>query len=58
MNFTKVAYVIPNKAITNSCVEHENGLSLPPPIQLQLSKPASVTISLVITIEEQGTQSK
>ena len=58
MNFTKDAYIIPNKPTTNSCTEHENGLSLPPPIQIQLSKPASVEISLVVTVKEQGTQSK
>ena len=58
MNFTKDVYVIPNKPTTNSCVEHENSLSLPPPIQIQLSKPASVAISLVVTVREQSTQSK
>ena len=58
VNFTKDVYIIPNKPITNSCVEHEDSLSLPAAIQIQLSKPASVAVSLIVSVMEQGIQSK
>ena len=58
VNFTKDVYIVPNKLKTNSCVESEDGLSLPPLIQVQLNKPASVVVSLVVTVNKQGTQSK
>lgn len=58
MNFTKDVYIIPNKPTTNSCIEHEDSLPLPPAVQIQLNKPASVAISLMVTVKEWGTQSE
>ena len=48
---------MPNVPINSSCVR-EHSLPLPPAIQLQFNKPASVEVSVNITVKGEDMQCK
>ena len=56
--FTQSVYIVPNAPINDSCVREEHSLPLPPAIQLQLNKPASVVIPINVTVKGEDTQCK
>ena len=58
VSFTQNLYVVPNPPMNSSCVGEEYSPPLPPAIQLQLNKPASVTIPVNITVKGEDTQCK
>ena len=58
VSFTQNLYTVANPPMNTSCVKEEHSLPLPPAIQLQLNKPAPVTIPVNITVKGEDTQCK
>jgi len=54
--FTQNLYSIPNAPENTSCVTKENSLPLLPPVQLKLDKPASVEVSVNVTVKGEDLQ--
>ena len=51
-------YTIPRAPVNDSCVREAHSLQLPPPVQLQLNKPASVELTVNVTVKGEDTQCK
>ena len=47
---------MPNASENSSCVRDEHSLPLPPAVQLQLNKPASVVITVNLTVKGEDTK--
>ena len=56
--FTESSYTVPNASVNGSCVRDEHSLPLPPAVQLQLNKPATVVITVNVTVKGEDTQCK
>ena len=56
--FTQTLYSIPRAPTNNPCVREERSLQLPPPVQLQLNKPATVLVSINLTVKGVDIQCK
>ena len=54
--FTDSRYTVPNVSKNSSCARDEDSLPLPPAVQLQLNKPASVVITVNVTIKGEDTK--